>query len=48
LIALILFTMGTNMFKGFWSLMMTTVILTLLFNVPFTKMLLHLFYDKKK
>ncbi|MFA7717214.1 MAG: protein translocase subunit SecD [Candidatus Absconditabacterales bacterium] len=48
LIALILFTMGTNMFKGFGSLMMTTVILTLLFNVPFTKMLLHLFYDKKK
>jgi SecD/SecF fusion protein len=48
LIALILFTMGTNMFKGFGTMMIITVLLTLLFNVPMTKMLLHLFYDKKK
>lgn len=47
LIALILFTMGTNMFKWFGSLMLTTMFLTLLFNVPLTKLLLHLFYDKK-
>jgi hypothetical protein len=48
LIALILFTMGTNMFKWFGSLMLTTMFLTLLFNVPLTKLLLHIFYDGKK
>jgi hypothetical protein len=47
LIALILFTMGTNMFKWFGSLMLTTMILTLAFNVPLMKLLLHVFYDKK-
>lgn len=48
IIALILFTMGTNMFKWFGSLMLTTMFLTLLFNVPLTKLLLHMFYDKQK
>ena len=48
LIALILFTMWTNMFKWFGSLMLTTMFLTLLFNVPLTKFLLHLFYDNSK
>lgn len=48
LIALLLFTMGTNMFKGFWFMMIVTLILTLLVNVPFTKEMLHMFYDRKK
>ena len=48
LIALLLFTMWTNMFKGFWSMMIVSLILTLFFNVPLTKELLHLFYDRKE
>ena len=48
LIALILFTMGTNIFKWFGTLMLITMFLTLLFNVPLTKLLLHMFYDKSK
>ncbi|EKD25415.1 MAG: bifunctional preprotein translocase subunit SecD/SecF [uncultured bacterium (gcode 4)] len=48
LIAFVLFSMGTNMFKGFGSMMIITMLLTLLFNVPLTKMLLHAFYDPKK
>lgn len=48
LIALILFTVGTNMFKGFWFMMLVTMSLTLLINVPLTKELLHVFYDRKK
>lgn len=48
LIALLLFTMGTNMFKGFWFMMLVTLVLTLLVNVPLTKELLHMFYDRKK
>lgn len=48
LIALILFTMGTNMFKGFWFMMLVTLTLTLLVNVPLIKELLHMFYDRKK
>ncbi|MCX6825597.1 MAG: protein translocase subunit SecD [candidate division SR1 bacterium] len=47
LIAFVLFSMGTNMFKGFGSMMIITMLLTLLFNVPLTKILLHAFYDKK-
>ena len=47
LIALVLFTMGTNMFKGFWFMMLVTLTLTLLVNVPLTQILLHVFYDKK-
>ncbi len=48
LIALVLFSMGTNMFKGFWSMMVVTTLLTLFLNVPLTKLLLHVFFDKKK
>jgi preprotein translocase subunit SecD len=48
LIALILFAVGTNMFKGFWLMMLVTLSLTLLVNVPLTKELLHMFYDRKK
>ncbi|MEI7557635.1 MAG: hypothetical protein WCJ45_02035 [bacterium] len=47
MIAFVLFSMGTNVFKGFGSMMIVTVLLTLLFNVPLTKLLLHEFYSKK-
>jgi len=47
LIALLLFTMWTNMFKWFGSMMIVSLILTLFFNVPLTKELLHIFFDKK-
>gem|GEM_PF-2120819 len=40
--------MGTNVFKGFGSMLIVTILLTLFFNVPLTKMLLHIFYDSKK
>jgi preprotein translocase subunit SecD len=48
IITFVLFSMGTNVFKGFWSMLLVTMFLTLLFNVPLTKMLLHAFYDPKK
>ncbi len=47
LIAFVLFSMGTNMFKGFWSMLIVTMFLTLLVNVPLTKILLHFIYTKK-
>jgi hypothetical protein len=47
LIAFLLFTMWINMFKWFGSMIIVTMFLTLLFNVPLTKELLHMFYDKK-
>lgn len=47
LIALILFTVGTNVFKWFGFMMLTTLILTLLLNVPLTKIMLHMFFDRK-
>jgi len=47
LIAFVLFSMGTNVFKWFWSMLLVTMLLTLLFNVPLTKILLHAFYDPK-
>ncbi|MCX6823582.1 MAG: SecD/SecF family protein translocase subunit, partial [candidate division SR1 bacterium] len=47
LIGFVLFSMGTNVFKGFGSMLIVTILLTLLFNVPLTKMLLHAFYSKK-
>ncbi|MCF7834843.1 SecD/SecF family protein translocase subunit [Candidatus Gracilibacteria bacterium] len=47
LIAFILFSMGINMFKGFGSMMLATMTLTLLVNVPVTKELLKAFYSKK-
>ncbi|MEI7918739.1 MAG: hypothetical protein WCH65_00550 [bacterium] len=40
--------MGTNVFKGFGSMLIVTMLLTLFLNVPLTKLLLHTFYDKNK
>ncbi len=48
LIAFVLFSMGTNVFKGFGSMLIVTMLITLFFNVPLTKILLHMFYDPKK
>ena len=48
LIGFVLFSMGTNVFKGFGSMMIVTILLTLFFNVPLTKILLHAFYTKKQ
>ena len=48
LIALLLFSLGMNIFKGFGAMMIVTLILSLFLNVPLTKILLHLFYDRKK
>lgn len=47
LVAILLFTMGTNMFKGFGFMLMVTIFLTLVVNVPLIKELLHVFYSKK-
>ena len=47
LIAFVLFSMGTNMFKWFGSMLIVTMFLTLFLNVPLTKILLHMFYKKK-
>jgi len=44
LIAFVLFSMGTNVFKWFGSMLIVTMLLTLFFNVPLTKILLHKFY----
>ncbi len=48
LIAFVLFSMGTNVFKWFWSMLIVTMLLTLFLNVPLTKILLHTFYTTKK
>jgi protein-export membrane protein SecD len=48
LIGLLLFAMGINMFKGFGSMLVIGVILTLLVNVPLIKELLFIFYPLKK
>lgn len=48
LIALILFTIWTNVFKGFWFMLLVTIALTLLVNVPLVHQLLHVFYNRKK
>jgi preprotein translocase subunit SecD len=48
LIAFVLFSMGTNVFKGFGSMLIVTMLITLFFNVPLTKILLHMFFDPKK
>lgn len=48
LIALILFSMGISIFKWFGSMMLITMTLTLLVNVPFTHELLKIFYTKKE
>jgi len=47
IIALLLFMLGSNMFKWFGFMLMITVIITLLVNVPLTKMLLKVVYKNK-
>lgn len=48
LIAFVMFSMGTNVFKGFGSMLIVTILLTLAFNVPLTRILLHMFYNPKE
>ena len=48
LIALLLFSMWISIFKWFGSMMLITMTLTLVVNVPFTKELLKIFYTKKE
>jgi len=48
LIAFVLFSMGTNVFKWFGSMLIVTMLLILFLNVPLTKLLLHMFYTTKK
>ena len=47
IIGLLLLWIGINMFKGFGSMLVVGVILTLLINVPLIKELLFIFYPKK-
>ena len=47
LIAIVLFSMGVSLFRGFGLMMLVTLCLSLFLNVPLTKMLLHVFYDRK-
>jgi SecD/SecF fusion protein len=47
LIALLLFMMGVNVFKGFGSMMIITILIILFMIVPLTKMLL-LMIEKKE
>jgi len=47
IIALFLFMLGSNIFKWFGFMLMVTVAITLIFNVPLIKMLLKFFYRKK-
>lgn len=46
MIALLLFFVGTNVFKWFGTMMMLNIILTLAIIVPLTKRLLHVFYSE--
>ena len=48
LIALLLRWLWTNMFKWFWAMLVITTLMTLLINVPITKILLKLFYKNEK
>ena len=47
MIGLLLMLMWINMFKGFGTMLVVAVILTLVINVPVIKELLHIFYRKK-
>ncbi len=44
IIAFLLFTMGNSIFKGFGSMLIVTVLLTLFVNVPLTKILLKIVF----
>jgi len=48
LIAILLRWMWSNMFKWFWAMLVVTTLMTLLINVPITKILLKLFYKNEK
>jgi protein-export membrane protein SecD len=48
LIALVLFAIGTNIFKWFGSMMLVNMAILLVFNVPLTKILLELMFHKKQ
>lgn len=48
LIALLLFALGINMFKGFGSMMIVNILIVLFVNVPLTKELLHVVFHGKK
>lgn len=48
MIALLLFFMGTNVFKGFGTMMMVNIILTLIIIVPLTKIILLKFYREEE
>lgn len=48
LIALLLFMLGSNMFKWFGTMLVVTILLTLFINVPLTKILLKAFYKNEK
>ncbi len=47
MIAMLLFFMGTNVFKWFGTMMMVNILLTLGVIVPLTRGLLHKFYEKE-
>lgn len=47
LIALLLFMLWSNMFKWFGTMLVVTILLTLLVNVPLTKILLKTFYKNE-
>ncbi len=48
LIALVLFAIGTNIFKWFGSMMLVNMAILLVINVPMTQILLELIFHKKK
>lgn len=48
LIAVLLWSLGTNMFKWFGFMLVVTTLMTLLINVPITKILLKQFYKNEK
>jgi preprotein translocase subunit SecD len=48
LIAVLLWSLWTNMFKWFWFMLVVTTLMTLLINVPITKILLKQFYKNDK
>ena len=48
LIALLLFSLWSNIFKWFWLMLLITTIMTLIINVPITKILLKQFYKNEQ
>lgn len=48
LIAILLWSLWTNMFKWFWFMLVVTTLMTLFINVPITKILLKQFYKNEK